>query len=753
MTVQLLKRLQAFAELVNETSILKYIEEIWANDRLFTYPKFHATARKVTARLREFDVRPRVFEIPADGKTVLGDWKMPLGWDCKTAVLEIHEPFEERGRVLGDRKKSPCHVIMWSGSTPEKGVIADVVRVEDAADAKNKKADLKDKIVYTPVDPRGFKKVLFDAGAVGVVTSYSPSAKHVPDAVFWVNGWSDQPGGWAFHAGDAPLPGMVISPEVGVELEILMDRGPVKLKMNVESSYKETTMPVVCGYIDAPVQEEIMAIGHLMEQGANDNASGAAVIMECLRAIQEGTQDGSVVPLRRAVRGLMVNECYGTIGFAAENPGILRRITAGINLDTLGRHHENVNGLFKHHRCPDAVASVVDTLLVLLMDAWFPRNAPFLVVRKENTFSLTDNAYNDPLLGVHCPYIDSQDRYWHTSADTMDKLSGPTLHAWATVTATWMHFLATATAEEAMWLAQQTVRRYGEKMESLAGAYAITLADAETDKPAVLAKAIDHLMYIKEIADKAVMSAKRFMLKEERAQGHLDLLKLNKHTRRLLDLEKKRLKDIADCEPGELEPLEGIDDIAELRPYKKFIGTPAYDSLPPEARAKAGSPTWNGQLHCALFWSEGKLTFAEIARRIGYEFGKAAPQFLAKHFKVMGEHDLIQWLQPGEKIPKPPAIKTDEDEEGSGFEDEIAAEGQAEEGAPGEQEEVVQEVPGEQEEEADAAEEEEAESESTEAEEATEPERSEASEEEEAEENAAEETPAEEAPEDDSKQA
>ena len=47
----------------------------------------------------EWNVRARPFELPADGKTVLGDWKMPLGWECPTATLEIIDPFELRRYV------------------------------------------------------------------------------------------------------------------------------------------------------------------------------------------------------------------------------------------------------------------------------------------------------------------------------------------------------------------------------------------------------------------------------------------------------------------------------------------------------------------------------------------------------------------------------------------------------------------------------------------------------------------------------
>ncbi|MCK6472062.1 MAG: M28 family peptidase [Planctomycetes bacterium] len=651
MSVNLHQRLKAASELVSETSLLELVEMVWENDRQFTHPAYHATARKVGAKLREWGVRARTFEIPADGKTIFGDWRMPLGWSCKRARLEIYDPFEERGQVLADRKDKPCHTVMWSGPTPPEGITAEVILIRDRRDLAAKKDQVKGKILYTPSEPRSWKRQIVEAGALAVVTSWCRNAEHIPDAVFWFNGWSDNPMGWAFTAGDTPLPAMAISPAAGVELEVLMDRAKVKLKMVVDSEYMETTLPVVCGYIDAPLQEEILAIGHAQEQGANDNASGSAVILESLRVIHQGTQDGRLPPLKRAVRGLLTNECYGTVGFAAMNPGILRRIIAAVNWDTMGRHQEDADGGFRHHHCPDAVANVADTLMNLLLDEWFARKVPFHHFKRDQPFALTDNAYNDPQLGVFCTYVDSQDRFWHTSADTMNLISGRTLHAFATISVAYLHFLASATKEEAMWLAHQTVKRYGRRIEDAGGEWSARLESAE-DKPALLALAYDELEYLKEIAFKAVMSAKRFMLREERAQGHLALLKLQRHVRRLVELEKRRLKELAGCEPGTLPPQDGLGEFAELRPLKKFIGTPTYDTIPKEAREAVGSPMWNSQLQCALFWCDGKLTLADIARRVNHEFERNGNDSLVEHFRLMGEHGLVQWLKPGEEIPK-----------------------------------------------------------------------------------------------------
>src|SRR5437868_9983568 len=101
------ERLKIIEERVSETNLLELAALVWSTDKQGTIPQYEATYRHVSAKLREWNIRARPFEVPADGATVLGDWRMPVGWDCGAAVLEIIDPFELRHKVIADRKKRP----------------------------------------------------------------------------------------------------------------------------------------------------------------------------------------------------------------------------------------------------------------------------------------------------------------------------------------------------------------------------------------------------------------------------------------------------------------------------------------------------------------------------------------------------------------------------------------------------------------------------------------------------------------------
>jgi len=321
----------------------------------------------------------------------------------------------------------------------------------------------------------------------------------------------------------------------------------------------------------------------------------------------------------------------------------MRRTVMGINWDSMGRSRKEAGAKFRHHRCPDAAASVADTLMLALLQTWIPKALPHLNVNLALPFALTDNAYCDPDIGVDCVYVDSQDAFWHTSADVLETIEGDTLHAFATISVAYLHYLASAGATEAIALAQQTVHNYERHFKKVSADSAVMLAVIGADKPAVLAAAFDHLDYVAEICDSAVWSAEFLMSRDEVEQHRETLAAIHSQVAALAENEKQALRKLAGCEPKAFDGYHLFDDIAQRFPKKKFIGTPAYDGIPLEQQSEIHSPVWDSALHAALFWADGKHTFADIVRRISIEYGSDRGLHLAKHFRFMAEHGLVEW--------------------------------------------------------------------------------------------------------------
>ncbi len=94
-------------------------------DRWFDFEAFHQTASYVLEQLQALGLEAEIREYPADGRTLYGDWKMPLAWDVESACLRLL-PSED---VLADYQQVPCSLCMWSAPTPEGGVQVPLVMV------------------------------------------------------------------------------------------------------------------------------------------------------------------------------------------------------------------------------------------------------------------------------------------------------------------------------------------------------------------------------------------------------------------------------------------------------------------------------------------------------------------------------------------------------------------------------------------------------------------------------------------------
>src|SRR6476661_4208666 len=88
---------------------MRIMHDVYANDRYFTFPRFHTTAEYLKKTLQDAGVAGvELVETPADGVSQVGYWTMPMAWDVKTARLEIlDDSVPAAARVLADFDKVP----------------------------------------------------------------------------------------------------------------------------------------------------------------------------------------------------------------------------------------------------------------------------------------------------------------------------------------------------------------------------------------------------------------------------------------------------------------------------------------------------------------------------------------------------------------------------------------------------------------------------------------------------------------------
>src|SRR3954469_10965663 len=223
------KLLRTLLDAANTDQAVRDVRTIWETDRWFTFPKFEETAKNVAAIMRRAGLEDvEIGNAPADGVTKAGFWTEPLAWDLHVGTLEIlgpQVPAEER--VLADYQKVPPSVCMWSGPTPPGGVVAQVVAPAGNTDGM----DLKGKFV---LGQRGSKAALWKAGAIGIISENTEN-RDLVDERGWVNSFGDN--GWSFTKGSSPLACFSITPRGSQLLRGLLQKGPVKVRANVDSRY------------------------------------------------------------------------------------------------------------------------------------------------------------------------------------------------------------------------------------------------------------------------------------------------------------------------------------------------------------------------------------------------------------------------------------------------------------------------------------------------------------------------------------
>ena len=176
-------------------------------------------------------------------------------------------------------------------------------------------------------------------------------------------------------------------------------------------------------------EQEILLVSHLChpQPGAHDNGSGAAALIETAATLARLIAGGSLLQPRRGIRFLWPPEMTGTFAWLAAHEAELRagRWIAGLNLDMVGADQCQTGGSWELVGLPAAGAAFADHLLSWLRE-------PFLdgVRHRETPFSGGSDHYilADPTVGIPVPMlIHWPDRFYHTSADTPDRVSPDSL--------------------------------------------------------------------------------------------------------------------------------------------------------------------------------------------------------------------------------------------------------------------------------------------------------------------------------------
>ncbi len=438
---------------------------------------FHDAAELMAARAREFGLENVAIEsFPADGSTTYGTFRSYYGWEADSAVLEELQP---RHETVADYAKMRVALADYSNAADVTADLVDVgVGVEDADYAGK---DVKGRIVLAGGGVAAVHKAAVEKRGAAGVLSYQPN----------------QTTGWSGDYVDNVRWGHLSPYNLGNTFAFMISlraartfRGRlaagehIRLRAVVAAKMKPSSFEVVTAVIPGsdPDAGEVAFSCHLCHQkpGANDNASGAATILEDARILATLVKNGTLPRPRRTIRFIWPPEISGTACYIARHPEVANRIRVVIHMDMVGGDFERTKAVLHVTRTPASLPSCVSDVAAVFgeyaidgskraaatgdfADALLdPAGSKDALVADLAPFSMGSDheVYEEGTYRIPAIYLnDWPDVFIHTNNDTPANIDATKLRRVAVIGAASGYFLASAGPEQARRLAVEVFAR------------------------------------------------------------------------------------------------------------------------------------------------------------------------------------------------------------------------------------------------------------------------------------------------------
>ena len=435
-----------------------YVYTISRYDRIQASEGYHQAAEWIMNKLKSYGIdNAHIEKYVSDGEQKYYTWTPPMGWRIDHGELWLVSPVKRR---LAYYEEMPTSVVKGSRSA---NLTAEVIDVGDGLDSKFYEGkNVEGKILlatgYTgDVNREGVMK----RGAAGVIT-YFPYEERIeyPELVRYTAMWprkkENPQSGFGFN----------VTKKDGLMLKKYLEQGQqVVVKVDIEAdNYESHVEPLVCVIEGSTYPEkEIIIMGHLChyKPGANDNASGSAVMMEVVRAFKKLIDKNVIRQPKRTIRFLWIPEFNGMVPYLHAHPEISENGLIGINLDMVGNDIAKTNSYFYFTKTPHSLPSFVNDLTEFFVKEI--ANAEIYSLRGTRykfNYRISDysggsdhHIFCDGAIGVPSLMFGHPDPFHHTVQDVPDNVDASELRRISYLTALITQFTANAEKEEAIKLA------------------------------------------------------------------------------------------------------------------------------------------------------------------------------------------------------------------------------------------------------------------------------------------------------------
>jgi hypothetical protein len=471
------REVTALAQEINGLIAKDTVTELARHHRVQASSGFSHAADYIASRAKEYGLEQvQIERFPADGQKTYYTLKSTPGWEARSA--ELWEVAPNRAKVA-DYDEMRVALADYSQAADVTATLVDAGAGTSAKDYEGK--EVKDCVVLAggPV-AAVHKMAVEERGAAGVL-SYQQNQ---------VTGWS---GDYVDNVRWGHLSpynasnkfAFMISLRRAREYQARLARGEqVKLHAIVKAEMKPGNYEVVTAIIPGTdaASEEIVYSCHLCHQkpGANDNASGAAAILEVARALSTLIRRGEIERPRRTIRFVWPPEINGTVAYFAEHPEVVRRMKAAVHCDMVGGNYAITKSVLHVTHTPASLPSVVNTVADVFAEYAIagalkaasgagsedalvsPEGSKDSLVADITPYEMGSDhdVYQEGSFRVPTIYLrDWPDVFIHTNNDTPANIDPTKMKRSAFIAAASGYFLARAGSREAARLADEVFSR------------------------------------------------------------------------------------------------------------------------------------------------------------------------------------------------------------------------------------------------------------------------------------------------------
>jgi len=363
------------------------------------------------------------FRSPADGETTIWGYQAPYQWEIETGEMWVVEPEKTK---LCDFNDIPTSIITHSKPCDVTVDIVDIGIGDKKEDYE--KNDIEGKIILMSGPIYLNRPYIEESEAIGVI--YYPDLKRTR------NNFDRRIYNGFFTTKERisiAKFGFSISYNQAMHLKELLKKGSVKVHAHIKAEFMEGSLEVLSSSIigtDFP-EQEIVIIAHLCHPlpSANDNASGAAGLLELARAFKYLIKNKIINSPKRTLRFVWVPEFNGTVPWMKFHEDRIRNVLACLNLDMIGEHPSRIGQPFEVNLAPRSTPSILNDITSTFVKKIADHPKGIAINGTKNPMSYRLRSYDggsdhflfiDSYFGIPSLMLGHSDPNWHSNVDTVE---------------------------------------------------------------------------------------------------------------------------------------------------------------------------------------------------------------------------------------------------------------------------------------------------------------------------------------------